>query len=69
MLFKYKAIDDKGESKEGEIDNEISEELQQLANDKLTSRMKWFPRNSIEKDLFKVGIIQTIRAMSLAKRM
>jgi hypothetical protein len=42
-----------------EENNELSEELKQLSMDKLNKRMNWQPRNSIEQDLYWIGILRT----------
>jgi hypothetical protein len=49
-------------SEEQEENEEMSEELRQMAIEKLNKRMNWQPRNPIELDLYAIGLLNTSKS-------
>jgi hypothetical protein len=48
-------------SDDNEEEFQISPELKILAEERLSKRLKWKPRNSIERDFYQMGIIHTAK--------
>ena len=51
-------------SSDGEDDIQISDEQKVIAEREIIKRMSWMPRNDIEKDLYKMGVLQTASNLS-----
>jgi hypothetical protein len=51
-------------SSDGEEEMQLSDEQKAIAEREIMKRMSWMPRNEIEKDLFKMGVVQTAQILS-----
>jgi hypothetical protein len=51
-------------SSDGEEEVQLSDEQKVIAEREIVKRMSWLPRNEIEKDLFKMGVMQTAFILS-----